>query len=149
VDRYQARISGPLLDRIDIVVRLDAEPLAAVQARRATGECSAAVRERVRAARARQLERWGPGGTNARVPWRQLADGLDMGRATQREAAELGARAALTHRGFARVLRVARTIADLAGSEKVTVRHVLEATDLRMPIDGSTTVMKGAEQHGK
>jgi magnesium chelatase family protein len=137
IDRYQARVSGPLLDRIDLVVRLDAAPLVACNARGAAGEASAEVRARVCAARARQAARWGAGTTNARATARQLAERLGMAPAVGRAAAELGTRALLTSRGFGRVLRAARTIADLEGSERVLLRHVLEATDLRMPIGGA------------
>jgi len=137
IDRYQSRVSGPLLDRVDLVVRLDAAPLVAVNSRRAAGETSAEVRARVCAARERQSRRWGGATTNARATGRQLAELIGMAPAVGRAAAELGTRAALTSRGFGRVLRVARTIADLEGSERVLLRHVLEATDLRMPIGGA------------
>jgi magnesium chelatase family protein len=135
IERYQSRVSGPLLDRIDLVVRLDAVPLGG-GAGRAMIEGSAAVRGRVTAARRTQTERWGGSATNADVPSRQLALRLGMSSSVGRAAADMATRAQLTGRGYARVLRVARTIADLEGSEKVFLRHVLEATDLRMPLRG-------------
>ena len=136
IERYQARISGPLLDRIDLVVRVDAAPLACAPLRGAGGESSAAVRARVLAARARQAERWGNGGTNARAAPAGLVDKLEMSPSIRRAATDVATRAELTSRGFARVLRVARTIADLDDSDRVLVRHVLEATDYRVALGG-------------
>src|SRR3954451_16366448 len=123
--RYRAKLSGPLLDRIDLrlsVPRLTRHELLGAN----EGESSAAVRARVVEARERQLDRYEAMGItcNAHLP----------GPIVRREAALTGAgerflggaveQAALSGRGFDRVLRVARTIADLAGCTRVDVDHV-------------------------
>ncbi len=132
VTRYQKRLSGPLLDRIDIhveVPRVDYEKLSDER----LGESSAAVRERVEAARRIQHARFAglPAHTNA-----------DMGVAEVRRFCELDAdgralvRAAmaqmqLTARAYHRVLKLARTIADLAGAQNVAPQHLAEALQYR------------------
>ncbi|HJX07693.1 MAG TPA: YifB family Mg chelatase-like AAA ATPase [Actinomycetota bacterium] len=134
--RYRAKLSGPLLDRIDLrlsVPRLTKHELLGAN----EGESSAAVRARVVAARERQLDRYEAMGItcNAHLP----------GPIVRREAALTGAaerflggaveQAALSGRGFDRVLRVARTIADLAGCTRVDVDHVGEALSYREALD--------------
>ncbi len=130
---YRQRLSGPLLDRIDIqlaVPRLSRRELLD----EAPGEPSAVVRERVEAARERQRVRLRGTGIacNAHLPG-PLARRLARVRP---EALELLARAVdgmgLTGRGFDRAVKVARTIADLAGSEEVGPEHVSEALAYRM-----------------
>ena len=128
VSRYQARVSGPLLDRIDLHVDVAALPpdeLLAVPA----GEPSARVRARCLAARERAVVRQGkanhallPGELAVHVP-------LDASGSAflQRAASRLGWSARATHR----VLKVARTIADLAGAPQVTVAHLAEAVQYR------------------
>lgn len=129
VRRYRAKLSGALTDRIDISLRVDQPSAEAL--RSGPGERSAAVRERVVAARERQATRLGPGRCNA-----------DMGPGEARRACRLGAEAddlldrshaqlGLSGRGYERVLRVARTLADLADSDRVLVDHVGEALTLR------------------
>jgi len=126
---YQRRLSGPLLDRIDLKVgvrRIKLETLASEP----TGEGSAPVRERVVAARARQLARQGC--LNAQLKparLRQMA-GLEPGSRSllERWAEQRG----LTARGFHRAWRVARTSADLDGAEHIGERHILEALGYRL-----------------
>ena len=132
VTRYQKRISGPLLDRIDIhveVPRVDFEKLAGDR----VGEPSAAIRERVQAARERQRRRF---------EGRGLASNAEMGPGeVRRECAldEAGtalvrqamAQLQLTARAFHRVLKLARTIADLAGEEAIRPPHLAEALQYR------------------
>jgi magnesium chelatase family protein len=132
VSRYQKRISGPLLDRIDIhveVPRVDYEKLTADR----LGEPSSAVRARVEAARERQRVRFE--GTS-------LACNADMGPAEIRqfcqvdEAGKSLLKAAmhqlhLSARAYHRVLKLARTIADLAGSEGIQTAHIAEAIQYR------------------
>jgi magnesium chelatase family protein len=112
--RYARRLSGPLLDRIDLYVQVG-RVAAGELAGPAAGEPSAVVRARVLAARARQRDRHGV--ENARLPAAALAAPVD--------------RLGLTARGYHRALRVARTIADLAGEDRIADHHVREALGLR------------------
>ena len=127
--KYQSRISGPLLDRIDIQVEVPP-----VEARRLPlekpGEPSAAIRERVLAARAIQAARYRgmPGvRTNAEVRGRDLADVCRFTRKDCEDLVRVIERLNLSARAYDKVLRVARTIADLAGSEAVTPEHLHNA----------------------
>lgn len=137
VERYQARLSGPLADRIDMHIRVGAVPPRAIGAAspRAGGDPSAVVRARIEAARARQRARWAtlPGArTNAAVPARWL-DRHGQVEAPARDLLVLAAeRLSLSARAFFRVLRVARTIADLDGSAEVRKPHVAEAISFRL-----------------
>jgi magnesium chelatase family protein len=129
IDGYQRRLSGPLLDRIDLKVGVRRVPLEAL-ASEPKGEPSAPVRKRVLAARLRQLERQGC--LNAQLKparLRQLAV-LDAGsrQTLERWAEQRG----LTARGFHRAWRVARTAADLEGADGIAERHILEALGYRL-----------------
>ena len=135
---YQARLSGPLLDRIDLHIDVRAVPSGDL-ALPPPAEGSAAVARRVAAARARQAARYGPLPAERRIRTNAEADGvlLDQiaspeagGRALLLRAAE---RLRLSARGYHRVLRVARTLADLEGSTNVARRHVAEALSYRRP----------------
>ncbi len=134
-ERYQSRVSGPLLDRIDMQIEVPAVS-AADLVKPAPSEGSAAVRERVAAARAIQSERYAAFGiksvrTNADCPVQKLEEVVQLdasGNALLREAAD-GAQ--LTARGFYRTLRVARTLADLDHVEAVARVHVAEALSYR------------------
>jgi len=128
-ERYVGRISGPLRDRIDVWVTLVRVPGAAmVQA--VEPESSATVGGRIAIARARQLAR--PGRRlNARVSGRALHAIAQMSPATARRLVELADAELLSGRGTERLLRVARTIADLAGANAVEVDHLEEAARWR------------------
>jgi magnesium chelatase family protein len=133
VARYRGRISGPLLDRIDLQVEVSA---AAEHELSATGpgEASAAVRVRTIAARQRQLARQGC--ANAQLSGEALevhARPDAAGVALLRQAAS---RLGLSARGHHRLLRVARTIADLGGEEALRAAHLAEAIQLRRPPAG-------------
>lgn len=128
--RYRRRVSGPLLDRIDMLVDVPAvrwEQLAEA----APGETSATVRARVSKARARAARRHGT--TNTRIPPVRLEEacGIDRGGRSllKKAVTHLG----LTARGYHRALRVARTIADLEGRDRVSEDHVAEAIRFRGP----------------
>jgi magnesium chelatase family protein len=143
---YQARLSGPLLDRIDIHIDVPAVASGDL-ALPPPAEGSAAVARRVVAARARQAARYAALPDQKRIRTNAEADGalLDEiaspeagGRALLLRAAE---RLRLSARGYHRVLRVARTLADLDGSSNVGRRHVAEALSYRRlaaPLESST-----------
>ena len=132
ITRYQKRVSGPLMDRIDLhvdVPRVEYEKLSSSH----RGEPSAAVRARVEAARQRQAQRFagttlysnadmGPGEVH------QFCDLDDIGRRLMKSAMS---QMSLSARGFHRVLKVGRTIADLAGSEQIGPAHLAEALQYR------------------
>lgn len=132
VDQYRQKLSGPLLDRIDIrvsVPRLSRQELMSED----PGEPSKMVRERVERAREAQRVRCGPFGATCNA---QLAGPIARREARMSgEASDLLAtavdRVGLTGRGFDRALKVARTIADLAASEEVSALHVAEALTYR------------------
>lgn len=129
IDRYRSRLSGPLLDRLDLQVEVrpvEREQLSGPP----DGEDTATIAARVRTVRDIAAGRWGPGRLNRDAPGEAL-------RATARPAAlrdlartveELG----LSARSFDRSLRVARTIADLGGDETIAVEHVEEAVAYRL-----------------
>jgi len=133
VDRYYARISGPLLDRIDIHLRVPAVPYAEL-GRDAPGEPSAAIRCRVEAARDRQRERFRARAgihANAHMGSREVRKHC---RQTEEVAGILRTaveRLGLSARGCHRVLKLSRTIADLAGGEEIEPAHVREAIQYR------------------
>jgi magnesium chelatase family protein len=130
--RYQKRISGPLLDRIDIhieVPRVEYDKL--TDERR--GELSAVIRERVEAARERQRARLAdtPAACNADMRPAQIQVHCrldDAGKQLMRSAMQ---QLAITARGFHRILKIARTIADLAGADSIQTPHLAEAIQYR------------------
>ena len=132
VDQYRSRISGPLLDRIDIIIEVPAVKFDDLR-RRELAESSAQIKERVNAARQKQNMRFGEssGICNARMGPEDLRTYCRL----DNEAAELMRRAfqvfGLTARSYDRILKVARTIADLAGSDRILTDHVAEAIQYR------------------
>ncbi|HMN58001.1 MAG TPA: ATP-binding protein, partial [Ottowia sp.] len=126
--RYQGRLSGPLLDRIDLhieVPQLAPDELLAAPA----GEASAAVRARCVAARERALAR--QGAPNQALQGQALDAHLRLDAAAAAFASSAAARLGWSARATHRALKVARTIADLAGSQATTVAHVAEAIQYR------------------
>jgi magnesium chelatase family protein len=135
VRAYRAKMSGPLLDRIDVHVVLPPVELSALQGT-VRGEGSAAVRARVEAARHRQRERWTRGEVAA--PTTAALAPRDMERVASlcpdgaRMLAAAVERLALSARAYGKVLRVARTIADLDGADAIRPAHLAEAIGLRV-----------------
>ena len=133
IERYLSRVSGPLLDRIDIHIEIPAVPYKELSCER-SGEPSPVVRERVNAARRRQLERFaGRSGlyANAHMTPKDLRR---FCRVTHQADALLKTaivRLHLSARAYHRVLKIARTIADLAGSADILPPHVSEAVQYR------------------
>jgi len=129
VDRYASRVSGPLRDRIDLWVSVPRLPPAALVAR-TEPEDSATVGARVAAARARQLAR-PPGRLNGRVGGRALRAAAGLDRHGIRRLVELAEHERLSGRGTERLLRVARTIADLRAAPGVEIADLDEAARYR------------------
>jgi magnesium chelatase family protein len=128
VQRYRGRLSGALADRIDILAAVrqpSAEDIGGPP-----GEPSAAIRERVGAARERQAQRLGPGRTNAEMTPSEARDSLLSAEAGAL-LAELYARRRLSGRAHDRALRLARTIADLAEKETIGADEMAQALQLR------------------
>jgi magnesium chelatase family protein len=135
VTKYQKRISGPMLDRIDIHVEVPRVDYAKLSSDR-LGEPSSAIRERVHAARQRQIHRFEPLGNP------NIVCNADMRVAEVRQFCKLDEtgdnliRAAMSQlnlsaRAYHRILKLARTIADLAGSEHIQTPHLAEALQYR------------------
>jgi magnesium chelatase family protein len=132
VKRYQSKISGPLLDRIDIHVEVPRVPFEKLSSKR-TGEPSEAVRARVEAARAIQRERFSK---------TKLLVNADMGPAEIRQFCAVDATGTnllktamqqmqLSARAYHRILKLARTIADLSGEDNIQTPHIAEAIQYR------------------
>jgi magnesium chelatase family protein len=128
VANYASRLSGPLRDRMDLTVAVQALPARELTAS-SPGESSVRVRERVVSARARQMER--DGVLNARLQGRDLRTRTALDHAARRMFDAALTRLALTARGHDRVLRVARTIADLDSSDGIHADHLAEALQFR------------------
>ena len=158
IQRYLGRISGPLLDRIDLHVEVPAVKFREITGER-TGETSAQIRERVIAARQRQQERFKhkPKITcNARMGSRELKQYCPLDEATLEMLKFAMADLNFSARAYDRILKVARTIADLAGAENLLSDHISEA--IQYPLAGSAVVDvtrcasgndKGARQHDR
>ncbi len=133
VARYRSRLSGPLRDRLDLAVDVPAVPPDVLH-QDPGGEPSAAVRARVVAARARQRQRLGDNGarTNASLTLSQLTTHCRLDGAGLRLLGTAVRRLGLTARGYDRVRRVARTIADLDAADRVEAEHIAEALQFRM-----------------
>lgn len=139
VERYVSKISGPLLDRIDLHIQVPSVEYDAMR-RKQKPESSAAVRARVNAARARQAERFA--GTNVTCNAEMTAEMVgrfcrldESGEKLMRDSFD---KLGLTARSHDRILRVARTIADLEGCEEIETAHLAEAIQYR-----NTDILKG------
>lgn len=128
VSRYRNRISGPLLDRIDIQIEVPAVAESDITGKQ-TGESSVTVRERTR--RARELQVGRQGKPNARLSVKETEAYCSTDTDGEKLVRSALMRLGLSARAYHRVLRLGRTIADLAGNESVTVRHLREAIQYR------------------
>jgi magnesium chelatase family protein len=132
IERYRSRISGPLLDRIDLHLEVPAVSLRELRA--APGEPSAAVARRIAAARAAQLARFGaasPNPVNAAMTADDLRCHCRPDTAGQRLLDEAFQKLGLSVRALDRILKVARTLADLAGAPSLRPAHLAEAIQYR------------------
>lgn len=132
VREYRKKISGPLLDRIDIQMDIRPVPLRELSERK-PAECSADIRARVVAARARQLRRFAgtPVTCNADMSPAQLAEHCRPDAEGQQLLDAAFTRLGMTARSYDRVLRLARTIADLADADQIAASHIAEAIQYR------------------
>ena len=131
VENYRSRISGPMLDRIDIVVEVPSVAFEDLRLRQ-EAEPSRDIKARVDAARKIQVERYGSGGMcNARMGPDQMRSFCRLSDGCAQLMQEAFAQMGLTARSYDRILKVARTIADLEGSEDILEHHLAEAIQYR------------------
>ncbi len=136
IERYKRKLSGPIMDRIDLqiaVPKLTPEELLSLDNKGMSSEPSASIRKRVINARNIQIERWKEYGytCNAEIPEKLVKRCLTLDDDTRSFLAKAAARFNLSGRGMSRVLKVSRTIADLAGDEDLQKKHVAEALNYR------------------
>ena len=132
VNAYRSRISGPLLDRIDIIVEVPSVNFEDLRSRR-EAEPSSSVKARVNGARERQIARYGTkrGMCNARMGPDELRKYCQLDEACETLMHQAFDAFGLTARSYDRIIKVARTVADLEGSEKITAEHIAEAIQYR------------------
>jgi len=132
IQRYRGRLSGPLLDRLDIHLEVPAVVVSELS-HDGLAESSIAIRERVSAARAKQAQRFQADGlfTNAQLKPRHLKKYCSIDEQGKKLLEQAVDRLGLSARAYGRILRVARTIADLADSERLELPHLAEAIQYR------------------
>ena len=135
ISRYRNRISGPLLDRIDLQIDVPAVPVAELQ-QRAPGESSTDVRRRVEGARERMIARQGK--PNAILESREVESHCALAAKAASLLQEAMRKLGLSARSYHRTLKVARSIADLAGSEAIASAHIAEALGYRRRLDDTS-----------
>ncbi|MFC9862223.1 MULTISPECIES: YifB family Mg chelatase-like AAA ATPase [unclassified Streptomyces] len=146
VRRYQARLSGPLLDRVDLRVEVEPVDRADLMGRGGRGESTVEVAARVREARARAADRLAgtPWTTNSEVPGHELRTRLLAAPGALMAAERDMERGILTARGLDRVLRVAWTVADLRGADRPDASDIAVALELRTGIQRGVAMEAGA-----
>lgn len=135
IQRYRSRISGPLLDRIDLHVEAPSLPLTEMQ-NSAPGETSAILRERIVNARERQAQRFAEAkvrltSCNARMTHSEIRAHCAIDKPQAELLQQAMEQLSLSARAYDRILKVAHTIADLAGTENIKAPHLLEAIQYR------------------
>lgn len=129
ISRYHNKVSGPVLDRIDMHVHVPRLPREQLEYRAETEENSHQVRLRVAACRQRQLERTGV--SNARMTHKQLKQHCKLGNGEQELLNTAVDKLRLSARGYDRILKVARTIADMEDTQRIQIPHISEAIGYR------------------
>jgi magnesium chelatase family protein len=130
IQRYRNRISGPLLDRIDL--HLEVNPLSQDELmNKAEGESSASIRERVEQARLLQYKRFGDSRTNASLNAKELQELCELDSGSRELLQQAISSLDLSARAYDRILRVSRTIADLEASKAIEAEHIAEAIQYR------------------
>ncbi len=129
IARYRGRISGPLLDRIDLQIEVPAIPQEELMRHNVIGEKSSVIRARVTESHQRQLNRQGK--TNSQLSVKEIDQHCALDTASENLLKQAISRLNLSARAYHRILKVARTIADLAGIEKINNQHIAEAIQYR------------------
>jgi magnesium chelatase family protein len=147
IERYRSRISGPLLDRIDMHLTVPAVPAADLSVGAPPAEPSAAIRARVEAARRLQRTRFAeqPGlYANAHMRARDVRRWCRLEEPAESLLRQAISKLGFSARAYTRVLKLARTIADLAGAEEISRAHVSEAIQYRLLDRARMTATAGA-----
>ena len=135
IQRYVSKISGPLLDRIDIHIDVPAVNYKELRGSDSKPESSAQIRERVMRAREVQLDRFAADGernySNAQMSSRQIRKYCDLGTDSERLLERAMPQQGLSARAHDRILKVARTIADMEGNPQIESKHIAEAIQYR------------------
>jgi magnesium chelatase family protein len=134
VERYLSRISGPLLDRIDIHIEVTPVGFDELTSRNRNAEKSEAIRQRVQQAREVQQQRYKESAgvyCNAQLPSNKVQDTCEINAAGQMLLKAAMQKLNLSARAYDRILKVSRTIADLTGAEQIQIEHLAEAIHYR------------------
>ena len=137
--KYAGKLSGPLMDRIDIQLNLVAVPAAEIVGLGNSGEeSSSTIAQRVKRARDIQLARFGGENfyTNAQIPAGKLARYCKIGEKEQQFLKTAITKLGISARGYSRILKISRTIADLDGEDFISLKHISKAVQFRLNING-------------